>query len=178
MGRSQSDLLKKLVIDTVIWKFDTKTSLRYIEVVGKITISEGHYFRLKRYVLSDEETNYFLQEHMKVGYARNHKLQIEETERIKEPLLKVYYQETSKPYLVQDPAGRKKPDGTPLMVTNKDYDIHKVMKLAKQIDELNKSLDDLNQANPLVQAIKQKLAQETEQQGMEEKHHANVTPTV
>ena len=77
-GGAKSALLKKFVLDTIIYKFDTKTAIQYMRVVGHIEISESYYFKVKRRVMSDEETNFFLNEHMRVGYARDHRLQIED----------------------------------------------------------------------------------------------------
>jgi len=105
--------------------------------------------------MSDEETNFFLNEHMRVGYARNHRMQIEETERLKDHLMEVFYQESSKPYLVD--TGEKEKDGKPKMMNNRGYDLKKVTLLTREIDNLNKSLDDLHNGSPLVQAIKQKI---------------------
>lgn len=174
-GGQKSALLKKLVIDTIIWKFDTKTSLSYMKLIGGIDCSESYYFKIKRRVLSDEEINYWLNEHMKVGFARAHKMEIEELERIKAPMLEVYYQETSKSYMMD--SGKKTEEGKPIMINNPAYNIEKVMKLAVSIDSLNKSLDDLNTANPLVQAIKQKIEKAKQEQHEEPKHNESVTPT-
>lgn len=171
-GGAKSALLKKFVLDTIIYKFDTKTALQYMKVVGHIDISESYYFKVKRRVLSDDETNFFLNEHMRVGYARNHRLQIEETDRLKEHLFEVYYQETSQPYMIQD---GKNPDGSPKMVHNPDYNLRTVALLVDKIDNLNKSLDDLHNGSPLVHAIKQKIDEAMKTQ--HEKHDETHTET-
>ncbi len=172
-GGARSALLKKLVLDTVIYKFDTATAVKYMKVVGNVDCSESYYFKVKRRVMSDEETNFFLNEHMRVGYARNHRLQIEETERLKDHLLEVFYQEASKPYMLQ--TDEKNEDGSPKLINNPAYDLKKVTLLTDKIDNLNKSLDDLHNGSPLVSAIKKKIDEAMNTQ--HEKHDESHTPT-
>jgi len=150
-------MFKKLVIDTIVWNFDTKTSLEYIARIGKETISERYYFKIKKQVTSDQEVNSWLNHYMRVGFVLIHKMEIEELIRIKKPLLDIYYLETSKPYLILDPEGSRGAEGRAVMINNPAYNVDRVIRLATQIDSLNKSLDDLYAANPMVQAIKQKM---------------------
>jgi len=137
-----------------------------------VDCSESYYFKVKRRVMSDEETNFFLNEHMRVGYARNHRLQIEETERLKDHLMEVFYQESSKPYMLQ--VGDNE-DGTPKMINNPAYNLKNVTLLTDKIDTLNKSLDDLHNGSPLVSAIKKKIDEAMQTQ--HEKHNESHTPT-
>lgn len=158
-------------MDTVIYKFTTETAIKYMKIWG-VDCSESYYFKVKRRVMSDEETNFFLNEHMRVGYARNHRLQIEETERLKDHLMEVFYQESSKPYMLQ--VGDNE-DGTPKMINNPAYNLKNVTLLTDKIDTLNKSLDDLHNGSPLVSAIKKKIDEAMQTQ--HEKHNESHTPT-
>lgn len=169
-GGTKSALLKKFVLDTIIYKFDTKLALQYMKAIGHIDCSESYYYKVKRRVMSDEETNFFLNEHMKVGYARNHRLQIEETDRLKDHWLELFYQESSKPYLIE--AGKNE-DDSPKMINNPAYDIRKVALITSTIDNLNKSLDDLHNGSPLVHAIKQKIDEAMQNQ---HKNHNEAHP--
>jgi len=171
-GGTKSALLKKYVLDTILYKFDTKLALQYMKQIGHIDCSESYYFKVKRRVLSDEETNFFLNEHMKVGYARNHRLQIEETDRLKDHWMELFYQESSKPYMIQ--VGDNE-DNTPKMINNPAYDMKKVALITTTIDNLNKSLDDLHNGSPLVHAIKQKIDEAMRTQ--HEKHNEAHTET-
>ncbi len=180
-GGTRSRYLKKLVTDTIIWNFDIKESIAYIEKIGGITCAESWYYKVKRRVLSDEEIQEWLTEHMKAGFVRAHKLEIEELIRIKEPLLDIYRQETEKDYMIEKKGDDGKTllnkDSTPIMINNPTYNVDRVIRLAAQIDSLNKSLDDLNSANPMVQAIKQKMNENIKAAG-ERSHNENQPSTV
>lgn len=180
-GGTRSRYVKKLVTDTIIWDFSIKDSVAYMKLIGGIDCSESWYSKVKRRVLSDDEIQDWLTEHMKAGFVRAHKLEIEELIRIKKPLLDIYQLETKKEYMIPKLDDDGKPlfddDGEALKVNNPAYNVDRVIRLAAQIDSLNKSLDDLNSANPMVHAIKQKMNENIKAAG-DRSHNENQPSTI
>jgi len=155
-----TEYLKKLVIDTIIWNLDTKSALNHIEKIGKKKISERYYFKLKKQVLSDEEIENWINDYAAYGFILIHKMDIEETLRIKNSLLEIYYHETSKPYLIPTSKNGK---NSKIIIRNPDYDVNLVMKLASQITEYIKILTEMYIGTPIMHALQQKMKQDSKQ---------------
>ncbi len=130
----QNTNLKKAVNDCIIFRLSTKESLEYIEQKNNGTgISERHFFRIKKFLESDEQLQYWLDHHTRVGFVLEHKKRIDEIELIISKLMNIFQNE----------------------IQNNNHKF--VLKLSERIESLNKRLTELYLGNPVISEIKKEV---------------------
>lgn len=126
--------LKKVVNDCVIFRLSTKESLEYIEQKNSgVGISERHFFRIKKHLESDEQLQYWLNHHTKIGFVLEHKKRIDEIELLISKLMNIFQNE----------------------IQNKNNKF--ILKLSERIESLNKRLTELYLGNPVISEIKKEI---------------------
>lgn len=144
-NHSDRKTLANLVRDVVIMDLDDAQCHMYIkERFSGRDISESELLRIKRAVRSDANVNYWLTNHVKIGFLIEHKNLIDEIKLLK----KIAWEQLNKEL--------NKPVGTPEEGQSKaDFqDPRYLNALNIRIDHLNKRVAELNLASPVVAQMK------------------------
>jgi hypothetical protein len=133
MTKQNTDL-KKTVNDCIVFRLSTKESLEYIEQKNNGTrISERHFFRIKKHLESDEQLQYWLNHHTRIGFVLEHKKRIDEIELLISKLMNMFQNE----------------------IQNKNHRF--ILRLSERIESLNKRLTELYLGNPVISEIKKEV---------------------
>lgn len=138
MYRKHADFLITLVKECIRFGFNEEEGRKYIEIKTGNTISQRHYYRLKKYVQSDPAIHMWLDNFAKVGWAVAHRDRIEEMEKLMQGTWKMLAVEEAR--------------------EDKEQDKHLILKLKAELREQNKRLTELSLATPIVLYIKSIIA--------------------
>lgn len=134
--RQFNPTILELVKECMRYNFTNYEAIRYIQVRG-YSISDRHYYRMKKYLKSDPSITAWLSEYARVGFALAHRDRIEEIQSLMSKAWRMLAIEENKPYESQ----------------KKEL----ILKIYGEIRELNKRLTELSLASPIISEIKAQI---------------------
>jgi len=135
MVRHKNRELLLIIQDCVTYRLREKEALEYIGQRYGQSISRGHYYRLKRHLESDEELNYYFDEHARIGFVKDHYDRANEIKSVMTELMRRWF----------------------LLSKEKNPDIYKMVRLSEVIINASKRLEEISLANPVIAKIKAKV---------------------
>ena len=127
--------LKDLVLICMNDKLSTKESLEFIKIRTNESISKSWFYEIKKSLTQDEILSTWLSHSRRIGWAIEHKRQIDELDEMRLKLKKRFDEEIS----CSDPP----------------YSL--IIKLSSEIRELDNALDDRYNMNPVVSEVLEKI---------------------
>jgi len=149
-------LLFNLVTDCETFRLSEKESKEYVKTKtnGKCEISSRHYYRIKKRIRSDPETQSWMNYQARIGFVIEHKKRINEMEIVQKELMKLLLSETIKDENKQ----------------NKEL----ILKISSQIESANKRLSELNLGSPVIAEIKNQVKEKENAKGIPEGTEDNI----
>ena len=149
--------LLRTIAECEHFRLDTDTSLQYIASKYK-PISKTTFYRVRAYLKSQDHIQQWLNDKARVGFAINHKTQIERLERIIATLDYMFLEESSKPTMVprispEDGKPMTDEDGNHQLVKNTNKDRNLIIRISEQIAKIQIEIDHLYNGNVIVAQI-------------------------
>jgi hypothetical protein len=129
--------LNSLVQDCITFGLSEKESLEYIKVRYGKPISRASFTRIKSYIVSDRQTDTWLNNFTRIGFVKNHQQDIEVIRTLRDDSMRQLLIETNR----------------------QQRDEYKILKLKDNVIETTKLLSELNLGTPIISSIKVKLSE-------------------
>lgn len=130
--KDKKKILQMLIQDCIIFRLNFIESREYLEK-NNVKVSERHFYRIKKFIESDQNLQHWFNNHTKIGFMLEHKKRIDEIESVLGYLMKIFQTESKK----------------------ENHNI--VIKLSERIESLNKRLSELYLGNPIISEIKKEV---------------------
>lgn len=159
-NKDRIQLLERLVSDCISYNLSETEALQYLEKTYKQPVSKRNYYIYKKRLETDESTNLWLNQFTKIGFVANHRMLVEDAQKVYKDSLKRYFTES---------------------IRNSDK--HLIMRLEYNIRENGRYLTELIEGTPIIAAIKSQLTKQNEpipeeqkENGIREDNQESTTP--
>ena len=137
MNKSERQHLMQLVLDCDTYRLSEKEALEYIKTRFEKPISARQYYRIKQKIHSEGTIRSWLDKFTKVGFVIGQKRRVDEMELLQKTCMNLLKAEMDK----------KAPE----------QDINRILKLIGEIRRNSHRLEEVEMANPIIDAIKKKI---------------------
>jgi hypothetical protein len=153
--KHDSEETLKAVAESLIYGFAKEApALKYIEERLERPISRTHYYRVKRFLLSDDGNNLWLNNHARVGFVVNLRRRMDAVELLIVDTFQAIMEEKKKSATGKDPDGKPIPKRSDWLILAMKKDIRESIALAHELDA----------SSPIIAKVKAMLVQQDVQE--------------